>query len=122
MHTQGLRLGTMAQLVGARADLRQALLTSRELLPLLQARGVDLRRHRGTTLPLRAPSQITASAMALATRHFALARASLAGHTDPQAEEPRAICRDTLAEARRLGVAVPRLESAESTFALSKRP
>ena len=122
MHTQSLRLGTMAQLVGARADLRQALLTSRELLPLLRARGVDLRRHRGTTLPLRAPSQITASAMALATRHFALARASLAAHTDPQAEEPRAICRDTLAEARRLGVAVPRLESAESTFAVSKRP
>jgi len=122
IHTQGLRRGTLAHLVGARADLREALLTSRELLPLLQARGVDLRRHRGTTLPLRAPSWVTASAMARATRHVALARASLEAHTDPQAEEPRAICRDVLAEARRLGVPVPRLEAAEPTFALTSRP
>ena len=121
IHAQGLRLGTLAQLAGARADFRQALLTSRELLPLLEARGVDLRRHRRTTLPLRAPTRLTASAMALATRHVALARASLEAHTDPQAEEPRAVCRDTLTEARRLGVAVPRLESMESAFALPKR-
>jgi 2-dehydropantoate 2-reductase len=121
IHAQGLRRGTLAQLVGARADLREALLTSRELLPLLQARGVDLRRHRGTTLPLRA-SSVTASAIALATRHIGLARASLAAHTDPQAEEPRVICRDVLAEARRLGVQVPRLEAAEPTFALSGCP
>jgi len=122
MHAQGLRRGTMAQLVGSTADLREAMLTSRELLPLLQARGVDLRRHRAATVPLRTPSWVTASALALATQHFALARASLAAHSDPKAEEPRAICRDALAEAQRLGVRVPRLEAAEPTYALPKRP
>lgn len=120
MHAQGLRRGTMAQLVGSRADLRAALLTSRELLPLVQARGVDMRRHRRATLPLRAPSWVTATALALATRHVALARASLAAHSDPEAEEPRAICRDALAEVRRLGLEAPRLEAADPTYALPK--
>jgi 2-dehydropantoate 2-reductase len=122
MHAQGLGRGTLAQLVGSRADLRTALLTSRELLPVLQARGVDLRRHRKTTLPLRAPSQVAASAMALATRHVPAARASLEAHTDLHAQEPRVICRDALAEARRLGVEVPLLEAAEATFAVPQRP
>jgi len=55
LHSQGLRLGSLAKLVGATGDLRKALLTSRELLPLLEARGVDPRRHRGGVLPFRAP-------------------------------------------------------------------
>jgi 2-dehydropantoate 2-reductase len=42
----------------------------------------------------------------------------LAGaHSEPDAEEPREVCRDTLAEARRLGISVPRLEAAEPSFA-----
>ncbi|MFI5933577.1 hypothetical protein [Actinoplanes sp. NPDC051494] len=36
-------------------------------------------------------------------------------HANP--EQLRAVCRDTLAEARRLGVPVPRLEAAEPYFA-----
>lgn len=122
MHAQGLRRGTMDQLIGSRADLRAALLTSRELLPVLKARGVDLRRHRMRTLMLRAPSHVTSSAMALATRHVPAARASLEAHTDPHAHEPRAICQDALAEARRQGVEVPRLHAAEATFADAQRP
>jgi 2-dehydropantoate 2-reductase len=42
---------------------------------------------------------------------------SIEAHSDPDAEEPREICRDTLAEARRLGISVPRLEAAEPNFA-----
>lgn len=116
MFAQGLRAGSLARLVGARDDLREALLTSRELLPLLQARGADLRRHRATTLPFRAPSRVVAGGMALITRNVALARASLDAHTDPRAEEPLTLLRDVLTEARRLGVAVPRLESVEPSF------
>jgi 2-dehydropantoate 2-reductase len=41
-------------------------------------------------------------------------RLQLGAHANP--EELRAVCRDTLAEARRLGVAVPRLEAAEPYF------
>lgn len=117
LHSQGLRLGSLAKLVGRSGDLREALLASRELLPLLEARGVDLRRHRGAVLPFRAPTWLTAPALGWLLAHFPPARVNFEAHSDPQAEEPREVCRDTLAEARRLGASVPRLEAAESSFA-----
>ena len=53
-----------------------------------------------------------APVMSLITAWIPLANASLAAHTDPQAEEPRHIVQDVLAEARRLGVPTPRLDAA----------
>jgi 2-dehydropantoate 2-reductase len=117
MFSQGLRLGSLSELAGARVDLREALLAGRELLPLLQARGVDLRRHRGGLLPFRAPTWLTASLFAWLTARVPSASVSLTAHDDPDAEEPREVCRDVLAEARRLGVSAPRLEAAEPHFA-----
>jgi 2-dehydropantoate 2-reductase len=117
LHSQGLRLGSLSRLIGRTGDFREALLASRELLPLLEARGVDLRRHRGAVLPFRAPPWLIAPAIVWATAHVPLARASLEAQTDPEAQEPREICRDALTEARRLGVSVPRLEAAEPYFA-----
>ncbi|WP_020667022.1 ketopantoate reductase family protein [Amycolatopsis nigrescens] len=117
LFSQGLRLGSLSKLAGSTNNLREGLLAGRELLPLLQARGVDLQRHRGGVLPFRAPTWLTAPVLAWLTAHVALARVSLAAQSDPNAEEPREICRDTLAEARRLGISVPRLEAAEPLFA-----
>ncbi|RKS08519.1 ketopantoate reductase [Nocardiopsis sp. Huas11] len=117
LFSQGLRLGSLSELAGSTGDLREGLLAGRELLPLLQARGIDLRRHRGGVLPFRAPTWLTAPVLAWLTAHVALARVSLTAQSDPDAEEPREVCRDTLAEARRLGVSVPRLEAAEPLFA-----
>lgn len=117
LQSQGLRVGSLADLARATADLREALLAGRELLPLLQARGVDLRRHRGGVLPLRAPTWLTVPVLAWLIAHFPPARVNFEAQSDPAAEEPREICRDTLAEARRLGVSVPRLEAAEPSFA-----
>lgn len=116
LHAQGLKLGSPAKLVGATSALREALLTTRELLPLLEARGVDLRRHGCGVLPYRAPTSLTAPALSWLLTHIALARRSLEAHSDPDAEEPRAICQDTLMEARLLDVDVPRLEAAEPNF------
>lgn len=45
MFAQGLHSGGLAGMVGDRAAFRSALLTSRELLPIVTARPVDLRRH-----------------------------------------------------------------------------
>lgn len=117
LFSQGLRVGSLSKLVGATGDLREGLLAGRELLPLLQARGLDLRQHWGGVLLFRAPTRLTAPTLAWLTAHFALARVSLAAHSDPDAEEPRAVCRDVLAEARRLDVPVPRLAAAEPHFA-----
>ena len=117
LHSQGLRLGSLAELAGATGDLREALLAIRELLPLIEARGVDLRRHRTGVVALRAPTWLTAPVMAWLIAHFPPVRVSFTAHSDPEVQEPREVCRDTLAEARRLGVPVPRLAAAEPHFA-----
>ncbi|MCD2198197.1 ketopantoate reductase [Actinomycetospora endophytica] len=117
LQAQALRRGALADLIGAPGDLRAAMLTSRELLPLLEARGVDLSRHRGALLQFRAPAWLTGAALALVTATVPVLRRSFEAHADPAAEEPRAICRDVLDEARRRGVATPRLEAAEHLFA-----
>lgn len=114
LHTQSLRLGSLSELAGAPGALREAMLATRELLPLVEARGVDLSRHRGDVLPLRAPAWLTAPVLALLIRHLPPLRLLFEVHANP--EELRGVCRDTLAEARRLNVAVPRLEAAEPYF------
>jgi len=111
MFSQALRVGGLAKMVGDPRALRGAFLTSRELLPVLAARGVDLRRHRAAAIPTRFPLLIGALTAA-ASAALPIARASLAAHTDPNAAEPRAVLDDTLRTARELGIVVPRLEGA----------
>lgn len=122
IHSQGLRAGSLAKLAGNRTALRDALLTARELLPLVEAHGVDLGRHRGMVTALRAPSWAVAQLLAWATRYLPPARRSFEAVANTAAEEPRAICRDTLAEAARLGLPNPRLEMAEPLFGLNLPP
>ncbi|MFT4285806.1 MAG: 2-dehydropantoate 2-reductase N-terminal domain-containing protein [Protaetiibacter sp.] len=112
MFTPSFRLGSMSAMIGRRAAFREAVLTTRELLPLLAARGVDLRRHRAFTAGYRAPAPLVAATIAATTAHVPLARISLAAHTDAFAEEPVRLVRDVIAEARRLGVPTPRLDRA----------
>ncbi|KXK63026.1 ketopantoate reductase [Micromonospora rosaria] len=115
LHTQSLKQGSLSGwTTGA---VREAILATRELLPLVEARGVDLRRHRSDLLPFTAPLWLAAPALAWLFRYFPPARRVMEAHANP--EELRAICRDTLAEAHRLGVAVPRLAAAEPYFARS---
>jgi 2-dehydropantoate 2-reductase len=111
MFTQARTSGGLARMVGDRRALREALLTGRELIPLLEARGVDLRRHRAGTLPWRLPG-LSAAVMAAATVLLPIARVSLAAHTDPDAAEHRAVLDDALRTARQLDVPTPRLARA----------
>lgn len=114
MHSQGLRFGSLSELVGSRPRLRDALRTTRELIPLLQARGIDLRRHRRGLLLYRTPTALTSALLAWATAHVPALSRSLSAHSDPDAREPHAVVRDVLAEARRLRVPAPRLEAVEA--------
>lgn len=114
LHSQSLRLGSLAELAERPHDVREAILATRELLPLAEARGVDLGRHRSGVLPFTAPVWLTAPVMAWLFGHFPPMRTVMESHANP--EELRAVGRDTLAEARRLGVPVPRLEAAEPYF------
>lgn len=118
LHTQSLKLGSLAELAGNSRNVREAILATRELLPLAEARGVDLRRHRSELLPFTAPVWLAAPVLTWLFGHFPPMRTVMRAHANP--EELRAVCRDTLAEARRLGVSVPRLEAAEPYFAAEK--
>jgi len=109
MFAQGLRSGSLANMIGDRRAFREAFLTTRELLPILEARGVDLRRHRSALLPYRLPG-LAARAAGWASARIPIAQRSLAAHTDPYAPEPSAVLEDTLREARRRGIPTPRLE------------
>jgi 2-dehydropantoate 2-reductase len=109
MYVQGRQHGGLAGMIGDRRALRDALLTARELLPLVESRGVDLRRHRVALIPFRFPAP-TAAAMAWATAHIPIAQASLAAHTDPEASEPRVVLRDALEAVLRRGIRAPRFE------------
>lgn len=117
MFSQALRSGGLANMVGDGRALREAFLTSRELVPLLEARGVDLRRHRTATVPLRLP-RVTGTMTGWASALIPIARASLAAHTDPNAVEPRAVLDDVLRTSREVGIATPRLERAMRATAL----
>jgi len=122
LFSQALRIGSMSKLFAAKADLRQALLVTRELLLIAERRGINLSRHLTDTLLYRLPAWLMALVLSLAASYFAPARVTLEGNSDPSAEEPRATCRDALEEARRLQVPTPRLEAAEAFFAQRAGP
>jgi len=109
MYAQAVGKGSLAALVGDRKALREAFATTRALVPILRARGVDLGRHRRAMLPYRFPL-LMGAATGWATLLVPIARRALAAHTDPDMVEGRAVLNDTLREARRLGVPAPRLE------------
>ncbi len=108
MFAQAIRSGSMADMIGDRRAFSEAFLNTRELLPILEARGVDLRQHRSGLLPYRLP-RLVAAISAWATARFPIARVSLAAHTDPNATELRAVLADTVREARKLDIPTPRL-------------
>ena len=109
MFDQAKRSGSLAKMIGDRRAFRDAFLTARELLPVVEARGVDLSRHLGALTLHRLP-RLAAAAVSWATAVVPIAQRSLAGHTDPQAPEALAVLEDARREARRLGVPTPRLD------------
>lgn len=118
MFDQGVRSGSLANMIGDRRAFRDAFLTTRELIPVLTARGVDLRRHRTAMMLYRLP-RLAATVTGWATRLVPIAQRSLAAHTDPHAAEAQAVIRDTLSEARRLGIPTPRLERSRDSAHLT---
>lgn len=109
MFNQALRIGSLANMIGDRRAFRDAFLTTRELIPVLTARGVDLGQHRMAMILYRHPL-LAATMIAWATRLIPIAQRSLAAHTDPHAAEARAVLDDTMREAHRLRIPTPRLD------------
>jgi 2-dehydropantoate 2-reductase len=111
---QILQTGSAQGVTGSYAQLKEAMRNVRELLPLLVARGVDLKAHGASAAPFKLPASAIALALFLISKLSRPVRFVLESHTNP--EELRRTCRDALDEARLLGVRVPRLEAAEAFF------
>ncbi len=116
--SQVLKAGSFPRLMGSADQMKDVILSVRELLPLVTARGIDLEKHFADVALFRLPAWIAGMAFKMALKLSTPLRLVVESHTNQ--EELRSICRDVLAEARRLGIAVPRLEALEPFF--SKEP
>jgi 2-dehydropantoate 2-reductase len=115
MLAEALAAGSLGAVFRSTTHLKAAILTARELLPLVTARGGDLGQHRAETALFRLPPWLGSRAIKAVMQLSDPARLVVDSHTNP--EELRSTCRDVLAEARRLGIAVPRLAAREPYFA-----
>jgi 2-dehydropantoate 2-reductase len=112
--SQALQAGGSMKLVMASSfHGRNAMLNIRELVPMLQARGVDVKAH-GELAIAKLPPWLASMVLQLIVKFHAPTRAMVESHAN--SEELRRVCRDVLDEARKLGISVPRLEAAEPLF------
>ncbi|HEY3447956.1 MAG TPA: 2-dehydropantoate 2-reductase N-terminal domain-containing protein [Myxococcales bacterium] len=114
MQLEALKAGSMPRAFASGRHRQDTILNLRELVPLLAARAVDLKDQSSYLAPFRLPTWLLGPAMGIAPKLLAPLRVVLDSHANM--EELRSTCRDVLAEARRLHVAVPRLEAAASLF------
>lgn len=110
--SQALKAGGVSKLINSTGQLKQAFLNIRELLPLVRARGGTVRL--ADSLPYRLPAGL----LGWVLRKTMLGEGSLGRWLMENANSPeiKFFGRDALAEARKLGVAVPRLAAMESLF------
>jgi 2-dehydropantoate 2-reductase len=106
--------GSMKVVMASTSHGRNAILNIRELLPVLQARGVDLNAHALDLAVARLPLWLSSLGLKLIVTFNAPTKAIVESHANP--EELRRVCRDVLDEARKLGISVPRLEAAAPLF------
>src|SRR5580658_5597137 len=103
--SQALQAGGSIKLVMASTSHgRNAILNIRELLPVLQARGVDLKAHAELGIA-KLPPWLGSMVLQMIVKFNAPTRAMVESHANQ--EELRRVCRDVLDEARKLGISVP---------------
>ena len=105
--------GSVKLVMASASHGRNAILNIRGLLPVLQARGADLKANAELAIA-KLPPWLGAMAFQMIVKFSAPTRAMVESHANP--EELRRVCRDVLDEARKLGISVPRLEAAAPLF------
>jgi 2-dehydropantoate 2-reductase len=108
---QSLPAGSFLKVVQSSHHLHEAILNVRELLPLLAARGVDLKLHTSALVMFRIPPRLTAPILKLVFRFHAPAKRIAQDNPGETKEELRHLLYAVLNEARRLGITLPRLEA-----------
>ncbi len=110
---QSLEAGSAEALMSSPVQLKRSILMIRELFPLVSARGVNLRGFSTETGPFRFPAWLGGLILQNTLRSQEAVRTVWRAADDV---ETAIVCRDVLAEARRLNVPVPRLEALEALF------
>ncbi|WP_199809947.1 ketopantoate reductase [Streptomyces sp. NRRL F-5126] len=115
---QAIKAGSFSRMAASRTAAKESVLLIREMVPLLKAKGGTPR------LGAAAFSYIPAGLLGFLLRKFLgaetiygsiMAQAEETGHLGPEAMS--LYTKDVLAEARRLGVALPRMTALEPLFA-----
>jgi 2-dehydropantoate 2-reductase len=112
---QSLPAGSFLKVVQSSHHLHEAILNVRELLPLLAARGVDLKRHT-SALVFRIPPRLTAPILKLVFRFHAPTKRIVQDNPGETKQELGHLLEAVLNEAQRLGIAVPRLAALEARY------
>ncbi|SER72009.1 ketopantoate reductase [Lentzea xinjiangensis] len=120
--SQALAVGGHAGLVRSRAAIEEVVMLVREMIPLLEAKGGTPRL--GAALVSRVPARLLSFVLQKVLTGdnmltFLMEQLDSAGQMTPGAGGVYA--RDVLAEARRRGVALPRLEALEPLFSAGRR-
>ena len=118
IHAQALQAGSMARMVKVMARGKRAVLNVREVLPILEARGVRLKDFSKDVTLFQLPTWVGAAALKWSYTLHRPTRAIIGSASNP--EEPKYFCRDVLVEAHRLGISVPRLEAAKPFFEITE--
>jgi 2-dehydropantoate 2-reductase len=109
------KVGSLNNLFDSTSALKDFALNLRELIPLMRAKGSKVSAI--TNIAVNLPAGLVAFAMKLALAKGNLPREimrSASGSENLKAESNVIFVRDTLAEARRLGISIPRLEALNS--------
>ena len=115
--SQAIKSGGYSRMIQSREDIKESVLLMREMVPLLKAKGGTPRL--GATPVSRAPAYLLSHLMQrfLRAEHmysFIMDQVEITGHGS--LESMAAYPRDVLADARRIGVPLPRLAALESLF------
>jgi 2-dehydropantoate 2-reductase len=108
--SQAVDAGSMESVMGSFGEAREAALTLREILPVLRARGVNLRQNFMELTPLRLPPYLFAGGM-VAAFSFSKPFRAVVGQGDHKEELLRTVM-SVLNEAAELGIETPRLRRA----------
>lgn len=115
LFAQSWRAGSPGRVLAAAAQRRAAIRSVRELLPVVAARGINLKARAADVRLYRLPPWLGSILLGLLFKVSPPLRVMVESYAN--GEEQRRTCHDVLLEAWRLGVAVPRLAAAAPLFA-----
>ncbi len=114
IHLEALRANSVRAVFYSKTHAQSAIRSTQELLPLLNARGVDTTVDASDLALYKLPPWVGARVLKMSVTFFPPLTAAIL-HNEPR-EELKRFCQDVLFEAHRLGVELPSFEASSSLF------